>query len=68
MEAKLILRINKEKLIDIWFILIHALQDAGFRIDKAEIRREVKNEKRNGKDSRSGPRGGKNRRKGVGKG
>jgi len=41
-ETKLILKTNKERLIDIWFDLMHALQGAGFGIDEAEIRRDEK--------------------------
>ena len=40
-ETKLILKTNKEKLIDIWFDVMHALQGAGFGIDEAEMKREV---------------------------
>ena len=39
--AKLILKTNKGRLIDIWFDMIHALQGAGFGIDEAELKREV---------------------------
>ena len=39
--VKLILKTNREDLVDIWFDVVHALQGAGFGIDEAEMKREV---------------------------